>query len=127
MNLLENYSSIKDIEVMGFVKNPYDEIQKSQLFIAPMVSGAGIQNKILEAMKIGKCVITTTIGAEGLECLKGNELIIADSKEDLIEKIMFYLENKKIRDEIGRNAQRYIQKYFSKEKIRHSFLEFIND
>ena len=119
--------SIKDIEVMGFVKNPYDEIQKSQLFIAPMVSGAGIQNKILEAMKIGKCVITTTIGAEGLECLKGNELIIADSKEDLIEKIMFYLENKKIRDEIGRNAQRYIQKYFSKEKIRNSFLEFIND
>lgn len=117
--------SIKDIEVMGFMKNPYDEIQKSQLFIAPMVSGAGIQNKILEAMKIGKCVITTTIGAEGLECLKGNELIIADTKEDIIKKIIFYLDHKKNRDEIGRNAQRYIQRYFSKERIGSSFLEFI--
>lgn len=53
-----------------------------------MLSGAGIQNKIIQAMGSGKCVVTTPIGAEGL-IIKG-EIAIEKNDNDMAERIIFY-------------------------------------
>lgn len=53
--------------ITGFVDDPKFYLKKASVVVVPMYSGAGVQNKIIEAMSIGCCVVTTEIGAEGLE------------------------------------------------------------
>lgn len=121
-----NLKNTKGIEVTGFVKNPYNLVQESELFVAPMVSGAGIQNKILEVMKMGKCVITTTIGAEGLENLSGKELIVSKSDQDFINKVTYYLKNRNEATQVGINAKKYIESRYSEREISENLLNYIN-
>lgn len=118
-------NNIEGIEVTGFVENIEKYFKESSLFIAPMISGAGIQNKILEAMSFGKCVITTSIGAEGLKNLTGDELIVLDNSEEMQKKIEYLLLNRSVRKKIGIKAKEYIQKNYSEENISKFLLEFI--
>jgi glycosyltransferase involved in cell wall biosynthesis len=122
---VERLSEIDGVNVRGFVEKPEIIIKNTCLFVAPMISGAGVQNKILEAMKLGKCVITTKIGAQGLPNLDGNEIIIAEDKKDMVDQILYYLDetNKYKRDKIGENAHKYILKYFSYEGVRKQMIE----
>ena len=124
---VKKLGNIEGIEITGFVENPYNEIQKSLLFIAPMISGAGVQNKILEAMKMGKCVITTEIGAEGLESLNGDELIISKNDNELLQNIISCIEKKNLIKNIEINSKKYISKYYSKEVIYSIFIDFIKN
>lgn len=111
--------------VTGFVNDPKEYVVKSELFIAPMVSGAGVQNKIIEAMAIGKCVVTTRIGAEGLENLEGNELVICNSEKEFIDKIIYLLDNPNEKNKIGKNAKYYIQNNLSKNIVKEKFFEYL--
>ena len=122
---IRKLNDIEGIEVTGFVDNPYNVIHESQLFIAPMVSGAGIQNKILEAMKMGKAVITTSIGAEGLNKLTGREIIVCNSDEELINNIIDLLLNEEKSNLLGKQAKAYIEKYYSKTIITKIFLDYL--
>jgi glycosyltransferase involved in cell wall biosynthesis len=122
---LMNYNN--NICVTGFMDNPYNELYSCNLVVAPMVSGSGIQNKILEAMYLGKCVVTTTIGAEGLVNLKGNELIICNSSEDITSQIIQLFQNQSLIDNIGKNAKEYIADNYSYDQIARSLLNLVND
>jgi glycosyltransferase involved in cell wall biosynthesis len=93
--------------------------------VAPMISGAGLQNKILQAMAFKKCVITTNIGAEGLKGVTSKEIVIEDNTIKMAERISFLLKNKKKRDEIGLSAEKYVKENFSKEKIESEFLKYL--
>ena len=125
--VVEKIGEEPGIVVTGFVNDPYEYLLKSKLFVAPMVSGAGVQNKILEAMMLGKCVITTKIGAEGLEGVTENEIIIADSVEEMSRKIIELLkpENSLKVKEIGENAKKYIEKNLSEDVIAEKVLKYI--
>lgn len=126
--VVEKIGEEPGITVTGFVKDPYEYLLKSKLFIAPMVSGAGVQNKILEAMMLGKCVVTTKIGAEGLDGVTEKEIIIADSAEEMSNKIIELLkpENKLLLKEIGENAKLYIKKNLSEDVIAEKLLKYID-
>lgn len=116
---------IEGVEVTGFVDNPYNCIQESQIFVAPMISGAGVQNKILEAMKMGKCVVTTEIGAEGLKDVGTGDLIICKTKEEMAMEILSLLDDEQKLQRIGKSAQRYIENNFSEEIISEQLLEIV--
>lgn len=111
--------------VTGFVENPYIFVQESMLFVAPMVSGAGVQNKILEAMSMGKCVVTTPIGAEGLDNLTGGELVVCENDTDFCDKICYLLTDKIEVENIGIKAREYINRYYSQERLTTIFLNFL--
>lgn len=111
-----------NITVSGYVEDIDSTILSSKLVVAPMVSGAGIQNKIIKAMGLKKCVITTKIGAEGLENLGNDTIIISNSSSDFALKTISLLKNKDRRNKIGNNAYNYISKYFSLKKVEKDLL-----
>lgn len=114
------------IEILGFVENPAQYLQSATLVIAPMVSGSGLQNKIVQAMYLQAPVLTTPIGAQGLCRVSEKEIIIAESTEDIITKLKYYLREdaKSEREEIGRCAREYIQRYYSYEGVKEQVLRF---
>lgn len=113
-----------NIYVTGFVEEVEPYMQQSSIVIAPMLTGAGIQNKILQAMALKCCVVTTTIGAEGLH-IKNDEILISDGNQNIANDIIELLGDKNKRILMGVKAFDYIVQNFSKEKIFDSFYKSI--
>ena len=73
------------IVVTGYVPDVRPYFEKASVFVAPLRAGSGIQTKNLEAMAMGVPVVTTSVGAMGLEADIGKELLVADTPEDFAE------------------------------------------
>ena len=122
---IRDYNNGKNIIVTGFVEDMNAYLDKAEVVDAPMISGAGIQNKIIQAMGRGKCVVATPIGAEGLD-IRNDEIGIADNDSDMAAMIVSLLQNPKRRKLMGSKAKEYIKKYLSYEAIGVEFEKLLN-
>lgn len=121
---ISDFGKIEGITVTGFVESTESYFQNATIVIAPMLSGAGVQNKIIQAMSYGCCVATTSIGAEGLD-LRGGELAIFNTDDEWISGILELLSNHDKRFEMGEKAHMTIKNTLSKEIVYCQFKELI--
>lgn len=119
---LQSYDGVK---VCGFIDNPSEEMQKATLVVAPMISGSGLQNKIVQAMYLGCPVVTTTIGADGLADVREDELLIAKDDEQLYQILKTYLapDKEAERKQIGNCARNYIMNHYSYANVKKQIEE----
>lgn len=92
-------------------------MSKFDVMVVPLLSGSGMRVKIIEAMALGKAVITTSVGLEGIDADDGKEVLIANSTAEFIEKINFLANNKKEVEIIAKNARKFIEKHHSNQNI----------
>lgn len=85
--------SLPGVEVTGEVPDTRDWLAAADLVVAPLKLARGIQNKVLEAMAMGKAVITSPAAAEGIDAVPGDELVIADGAAAEAEAIRVLLDN----------------------------------
>lgn len=108
--------------VTGFVEEPKEYLRKAAVVVVPMYSGAGVQNKILEAMSIGCCVVTTRTGAEGLDgIVDGKEIFIRTDYREMADTVVALMRNRRLRGEVGKAAKNYIGSRLTFESVYHSF------
>lgn len=130
MNPTETVRQLGDrpgVEVTGFVDEPTDYLIDADMVVAPLRHGAGIQNKILEAMALGKAVVTTPLGSEGIDGTDGTHFVVADSPGQFAEATTELLSNKRRRLEIGREAHELISREYRWETIAESLLNPVDD
>ena len=108
---LPNFFSEKEVD------SAIDYMSNFDVMVVPLLSGSGMRVKIIEAMALGKTVITTSIGLEGIDAIDGKEVLIANSTTEFIEKINFLATNKKEVKHIGGNARKFIEKHHSNHNI----------
>jgi glycosyltransferase involved in cell wall biosynthesis len=96
------------VVVTGSVDDPKEYIRRSKIVVAPMLFGAGVQNKILEAMALGKPVVTTSIGAGGIHGEDGVHYRVADSPEAFAHAVLDLLEDADARRTIGEQSKNFI-------------------
>jgi len=113
---------IDGIIVTGFMKNPYPVFEASKVVVAPLRFGAGIQNKILEAMALRKPVVTTSLGARAIKGKDGEHFLVADRAEEMAEKILSLLEDREKRKSMGKKARALIKKEYTWDTIGEKFL-----
>lgn len=112
----------ENIIVTGFVEDPKLYLRKANVVIAPMYSGAGVQNKILEAMSLGCCVVTTNIGAEGLNNIKnGEEIFIESDYHKMASVISILMADRALRRKIGLAAKKYVTNNLSYDMVFDRF------
>lgn len=116
---------IDGVEVTGFVDSVEPYFQDSTIVVAPMLTGAGIQNKIIQAMSYGCCVATSSIGAEGLN-IENFEVAIYNTQEEWILGIKKLLLDSNLRKEMGNKARKYVMTHLSRDVIATQFWNFIN-
>lgn len=114
------------VNVTGYVESTEPYFQNATIVVAPMLSGAGVQNKIIQAMAYGCCVVTTTIGAEGLT-LRGNDLAIYNGTNEWIDGLKKLLLEKQLRIEYGNNARETVKSTLSKEIVFRQFCKMIDN
>ena len=99
--LLELSQQDKRIVMTGRVDDVRPFIAKSQVFVVPIRVGGGTRLKILEAMAMEKAVVSTTVGAEGIQHTKGKDILLADEPQDFADKVVSLLNNPSKRQEMG--------------------------
>lgn len=115
---------VKNIEVVGEVPDAYDFINSKTISIAPLFSGSGIRIKIIESMALGKAVISTSIGAEGINYTHGENIYIADDAESFAQAIIKMANNMELCSETGTNAKKLIMEQHNKTTLSKRLVHF---
>jgi glycosyltransferase involved in cell wall biosynthesis len=118
-NIPDNLKRIgmQNVEVVGEVADAKLFMRENGILIVPLWSGSGIRIKIIEAMSIGKVVITTSIGLEGIVAKDREEVLIANTVQEFIKAITFCIENPATCEQIGKNARQLIKEYHNNSLI----------
>jgi glycosyltransferase involved in cell wall biosynthesis len=100
----------------GRVENAQEFISRQHVLIVPLLSGSGMRVKIIEAMALGKCIIATSIAAEGINCQHDKNILIADKADDFYKQILRCFTNKGLINKIGDGAKKLVEKYHDNHK-----------
>jgi len=118
---------IEGIEVTGYAEDPYEYLEKAKVVVVPLRFSAGIQNKVLEAMALRKAVVTTSKAARGIEGEDGKHFVVADTEEEMAEKILELLADDSKRREIGQNAGELVEKTYRWDIVGQKLLKEIEE
>lgn len=99
-------SSDPTVRVTGYVDDVRNVAEDCGVFVVPLRAGSGVRVKILNAMAMGLPVVSTSVGAEGIDIVNGEHALIADSPADFAEATARVLEDRDLADRLGRNARR---------------------
>ncbi|MFV0438589.1 MAG: glycosyltransferase [Desulfopila sp.] len=125
LHVIGNKSSIDAVKLKhpasitfhGRVEDVRPFISRATLFVVPLRIGGGTRLKILNAMAMKKCVVSTSIGAEGLGAMDGENIVIADTSQDFAEKIRQCLNAPEYSNTIGEGGYTHILENFQWDAI----------
>jgi sugar transferase (PEP-CTERM/EpsH1 system associated) len=103
------------IEVTGFVQDVRDYVANAAACVVPLKIARGLQNKVLEAMAMGKAVVCTSQSLEGIRANHGADLLVADDEAGFAAQVVDLLQSPQRAEEIGRNARRCVERNYSWE------------
>ncbi|MDP6963439.1 MAG: glycosyltransferase, partial [Planctomycetota bacterium] len=98
-------AKIEGVEVTGRVDDLKPYIQRAAMLVAPMRFGAGIKNKVLEAMAVEKPVVTNSMGVEAMHPQVRELLVIADDHVSFADKVCGLLDNEQRRRDLGKRGR----------------------
>jgi glycosyltransferase involved in cell wall biosynthesis len=101
-----------NIVFMGEVDDAYQFINSKSIMVVPLFSGSGMRIKIIEGMALGKPIVSTPIGTEGISTQSGKNILIADNEQEFISDIERLITDNELFLSISRNAIEYIQEKF---------------
>lgn len=110
------------VVLTGFVPVVRDAYEQSAIVVAPMVSGGGTKLKVLEAMAMGRAVVTTPVGAEGIAVRDGVEMEIASNDEEFARRVVALLFDPARRRQMAAAARTVAEREYSWEVINHRML-----
>ena len=103
------------VYVTGGVPDIRPYLQSAGIFVCPLRFGAGVKNKLLAALAMGKAVIATRLSIEGLELRENEELLIADGPEEFATKVNCLLDDPDYARRLGENGRVFVQSRYSWE------------
>ena len=108
---LDDSSNDLSIEVTGRVPSVVEHLQQSAVVIVPLRIGGGTRLKIYEAMATGRAVVSTTVGAEGLDVHHGRDIILADDPGSFAQAVIMLLRDPELRRRYERAAAETAARY----------------
>ena len=117
----------KHVHVHGEVDNAIHFINHHPIMVVPLFSGSGMRVKILEGMALGKIVITTTMGMEGIEAEHGKHLMVADTPDAFEEAVRTIKINPELVASISQNAKKFVKDFYDHNHNAHLLLSKYRD
>jgi glycosyltransferase involved in cell wall biosynthesis len=121
---LQKKLGLPNVIFKGEVTDAYEFINSKSIMVVPLNSGSGMRIKIIEGMALGKPIVTTAIGTEGISTTSGKNIIVAENAEGFVQAISELIENREYFDLIGKNAIEYIQEKFDNLTAAGTLIDF---
>ena len=112
------------IKYMGEISDAYAFMNSRSVMIVPLLSGSGMRIKIVEGMALGKVIITTSIGTEGINTTHNQDVIIADTVDQFQKQLEKAVINKSLCDTISKNAIKFVKQNFNISEITKDLIGF---
>ena len=125
-NMPEWLSQLKmqNVVVVGEVEDSHLFINSKSIMIVPLSSGGGMRVKIIEGMALGKAIISTSIGAEGIEYENGKDILIANTAGEFVEALNKCLGDKTYTERVAHNARILAENKYDNLAICKKLTEF---
>jgi glycosyltransferase involved in cell wall biosynthesis len=113
-----------NLKVIGSIDDNIQFYNEHEIMMVPLQSGSGMRIKIIEGMAMGKVIVSTSIGAEGIPVTHNENIIIADTPEEFANAIKNLATNQELKNRIGNNARKFIEDNFENTKLISELLKF---
>lgn len=104
---------IPGVTVTGYVDDIRPYIAGATVYVAPLRVGGGTRLKLMEAMAMGKAIVSTSVGAEGFPVVSGQELVLADDPTSFAQEVLDLLDSLARRAELGQTGKAFAQTNYS--------------
>lgn len=113
---------------LGFVENLEEQYAKAHCVIIPIYKGTGTSVKLIEAMSLGRAVVTTPCGARGLNpaFVANEDYFLAENDDDFARKVCYLLTHPAENNHMLQNATQKIDKYYSQERFNSIIMSAVN-
>ena len=100
------------ITITGFVPEIRPYIARAHVYVVPIRMGGGTRLKVLQAMAMGKAIVSTSLGAEGIGAKDGREIVLADAPDTFANAVLDLLESPERRRNLGEAARSFVRERF---------------
>ncbi len=116
-----------NVIISGEIDNAIEYIKSKAVMIVPLLSAGGIRVKIVEGLALEKAIISTRIGAQGLNCHNGKDILLADSKEEWLNAIQTIVENGALVRSLGKEGRRHAELNFNIKAVTGRLISFYKE
>jgi glycosyltransferase involved in cell wall biosynthesis len=109
------------VTVTGTVPDVRPFIEDAALYVVPLRAGGGTRLKIFEALAMGKAVVATTLGAEGLGVTSGRDIVLADDPDGFAQAVLSLLHDPHARQRLGRAGRALVESTYSWDHAVRTF------
>ena len=117
----------KSIRLTGWVDDIRPFVGRGSVCIVPLRIGGGTRLKIYEAMAMGKAVVSTSVGAEGLAVRSGENIVLADTPNDFAQAVISLLRDPRQRQQLGAAARTLVQENYSWTIVANDFASTLQE
>lgn len=122
---MSRFASFPDVSFTGTVAELRPIIARSAVCVVPLRIGSGTRLKILEAAAMAKPVVSTTLGAEGLDLRHGHEILLEDDPRAFAEAVAMLLTDPARASEMGAAARRAVEQAYSIPALRQQLRQML--
>lgn len=126
MNVVQSLAA-EDVTVTGYVESVIPYYQQAAASVVPLRAGSGTRLKILESMALGRPVVSTTLGCEGLTVTHGENILIADSPTDFADQTIRLLTDHQLRQYLVTNARQLVETTYDWQAIAQKMLQIYDE
>jgi polysaccharide biosynthesis protein PslH len=124
---MDELPQLPNVIYIGEVEDAIEFMQSKSVMIVPLLSAGGIRVKIIEGLAMQKAVISTTLGAEGIECKHGENILLADTPDQWLEAVVELVTKKGRAQDIGKAGREHVKNYFDIGAISKSLIQFYKE
>jgi len=111
-NVGRRFAHLDDVRFTGAVPDMREQIARAAVCVVPLRIGSGTRLKILEAAAMAKPIVSTRVGAEGLNFIDGEEILLVDEPRAFAQAIAELLANQSYAQSLGQAARRRVEKNY---------------
>lgn len=111
------------IDLLGWVDDVRPYIARHALCVVPLRIGGGTRIKVYEAMAMGKAMVSTSIGTEGLPVVHGYHVWLADEADDFAEAVIHLLQDRSARRQVEAAARQFVETQCSWDRVAAAFAD----
>jgi polysaccharide biosynthesis protein PslH len=120
----DEYEVLGKVFIHGEVDDALEFVNSKGIMIVPLLSGGGMRVKIVEGMAMQKCIISTSLGAEGINIADGKNIIIANNADEFFNALTTCLQDEYHCREIGENARKLVEEQHDVNVITPKLVDF---
>jgi glycosyltransferase involved in cell wall biosynthesis len=119
----DDYDVMGKIFIQGEVDDGLEFVNSKSIMIVPLLSGGGMRVKIVEGMAMQKCIISTSLGAEGINYKNGVNILIANNRDEFFKAIKRCVADEDYCKAVGLNARKLIEQQHDVNKVTNILVD----